>query len=76
MKPTQRFIRKMKLVLRFFIKILCTPFFVLFIAGILTVGGIWIFKEWLFEDSEEQRAITKLVLRDFIYMFKQWFRKV
>ena len=66
----------MKMILRFTIKTIATPFFIIWIVPLLIIGYCAIFWDWLYEKSDFEKSITQDVHAGFIKEAKTWFTSI
>lgn len=65
-----------KLLLRLLLKIVGTPFALLYLTPMILVGYGNVFTDWLYDKDDYEKRITKLVLNDFKTDFKKWFTTI
>lgn len=66
----------MKKLIRFTVKLIATPVFLLWISGMLLVGYVHMFIDWAWEESDFEKGITRDVHEDFVGIFKRWFTQL
>ncbi len=66
----------MKLFLRAIIKLLGTPFFLIFISLMLLTGSMMKFLNWVYEADKFTRDTTNETHQQFKDMFVKWFTKI